>query len=106
MKYALQLVPAEILWELERLKMRRLNVLPDQCMFVGDGGSRLLVDIKREGTAILIVTHDAKIAARADRVLFMKDGNIVSELPLQKLSRKNMEARTEKVLAAMAAVGI
>lgn len=66
----------------------------------------LLVDINREGTAILIVTHDAKIAARADRVLFMKDGNIVSELPLQKLSRKNMEARTEKVLAAMAAVGI
>lgn len=40
----------------------------------------LLVDINKEGTAILLVTHDAKVAARADRVLFMKDGNIVSEL--------------------------
>lgn len=66
----------------------------------------LLTDINREGTAILIVTHDAKIAACADRVLFTKDGHIVSELPLQKFSRKNMETRTEKTLAVMAAMGI
>lgn len=66
----------------------------------------LLADINREGTAILIVTHDAKIAACADRVLFMKDGAIVSELPLQKFSRKDMETRAEKVLAGMAVVGI
>ena len=66
----------------------------------------LLVDINREGTAILLVTHDAKIAARADRTLFTKDGNIVSELSLQKFSEKDMEARTEKVLIQMATVGI
>ncbi|WP_438491224.1 ABC transporter ATP-binding protein [Paenibacillus sp. IHBB 3054] len=66
----------------------------------------LLVDINTEGTAILLVTHDAKVAARADRVLFTKDGNIVSELPLQKFSGRDMEARGEKVLAGMAAVGI
>ncbi|MEK4059499.1 MULTISPECIES: ABC transporter ATP-binding protein [Paenibacillus] len=66
----------------------------------------LLVDINKEGTAILLVTHDAKVAARADRVLFTKDGNIVSELPLQKFSGRDMEARGEKVLAGMAAVGI
>lgn len=66
----------------------------------------LLKDINREGTAILIVTHDAKIAACADRVLFMKDGAIVSELPLQKSGGKNRETRTEKILAEMAAVGI
>lgn len=66
----------------------------------------LLVDINKEGTAILLVTHDAKIAARADRTLFTKDGNIVSELSLQKFSEKDMEARTEKVLIQMATVGI
>lgn len=66
----------------------------------------LLTDINREGTAILLVTHDAKIAACADRVLFMKDGTIVSELSLQKSGRKNMETRTEKILAEMAVVGI
>jgi putative ABC transport system ATP-binding protein len=66
----------------------------------------LLVDIHKEGTAILLVTHDAKVAARADRVLFTKDGNIVSELRLQKFGGGDMEPRTEKVLAGMAAVGI
>ncbi|MFT4008204.1 MAG: ATP-binding cassette domain-containing protein, partial [Lacrimispora sp.] len=66
----------------------------------------LLVGINREGTSILLVTHDAKIAAHADRILFTKDGNIVSELPLQKFNGKDMEAKTEKVLAQMAAVGI
>jgi putative ABC transport system ATP-binding protein len=44
----------------------------------------LLVEINRDGTAILLVTHDAKVAARASRVLFTKDGNIVSDLPLGK----------------------
>lgn len=66
----------------------------------------LLSDINKEGTAILLVTHDAKVAARADRVLFTKDGNIVCDLPLQKFSGKDMEIRIEKVLAKMTVVGI
>ncbi|MDF2869529.1 MAG: transporter ATP-binding protein [Anaerocolumna sp.] len=66
----------------------------------------LLMDINKEGTAILLVTHDSKVAAMADRVLFTKDGNIVSELPLQKFNGRDMEARGGKVLTEMAAVGI
>lgn len=66
----------------------------------------LLVDVNREGTAILLVTHDAKVAARADRILFTKDGKVVSELRFEKLGGKDMEPRTGKVLAQMAAVGI
>lgn len=66
----------------------------------------LLVDINKEGTAILLVTHDAKVAARADRVLFTRDGNIVSELLLQKYTDEDMEARVEKLVACMAAMGI
>jgi len=66
----------------------------------------LLVDINKEGTAILLVSHDAKIAARADRILFTKDGNIVSELRLQKWNGADIAVRTDKVLAQMAAVGI
>ncbi len=66
----------------------------------------LLVEINRKGTAILLVTHDPLVAAKADRVLFMKDGSIGSELMLQKFGGKDMEARTERVLAKMAAVGI
>lgn len=66
----------------------------------------LLVDINKEGTAILLVTHDSKVAARADRILFTKDGNIVSELSLQNFSDKDIDLRGKKVLAGMAAVGI
>lgn len=66
----------------------------------------LLTEINEDGTAILLVTHDAKVAARAGKVLFMKDGNIVSELPLHNYSPKNREVRIEKVLAKMAAIGI
>lgn len=66
----------------------------------------LLVDINSAGTAILLVTHDAKVAARADRVLFMKDGNIVSEITLQKWSSTDILSRTDKILSQMASVEI
>lgn len=38
--------------------------------------------INHRGTTILLVTHDAKVAAQSDRVLYMKDGKIVEELLL------------------------
>ncbi|WRS27190.1 ABC transporter ATP-binding protein [Oscillospiraceae bacterium MB08-C2-2] len=66
----------------------------------------LLVDINKDSTAILLVTHDTKVAAKADRVLFMKDGVIVSDLLLDQFNGKDMNARIEKVVTQMAAVGI
>lgn len=66
----------------------------------------LLVAINQAGTAIMLVTHDARVAARADRVLFTRDGYIVSSLTLPRFSGGDLEARVEKVLAGMAAVGL
>jgi putative ABC transport system ATP-binding protein len=66
----------------------------------------LLSNINREGTAILLVTHDAKVAARADRVLFMKDGRIVAELKLGKYSTNDLETRTEKIVQQMTVIDI
>jgi putative ABC transport system ATP-binding protein len=54
----------------------------------------------------LLVTHDAKVAARADRVLFTKDGAIVAGLPLGKPIGGDGEAREERVFAQMTVVGI
>jgi putative ABC transport system ATP-binding protein len=48
------------------------------------GIMELLADINRSGTTILLVTHNAKVAARTERVLFMLDGRIVSEKYLGK----------------------
>lgn len=39
----------------------------------------LLADIHRSGTTILLVTHDVRVAAKTERVLFMYDGKIAGE---------------------------
>ncbi len=39
----------------------------------------LLGGVHREGTTVMLVTHDVKVAARTERVLFMMDGRIVAE---------------------------
>ncbi len=44
----------------------------------------LLAEINRTGTAIMLVTHDPRVAARTERVLFMSDGQIVGEMKLGK----------------------
>ena len=38
-----------------------------------------LVKLNREGTTIVMVTHDAKVAARCSRILYIVDGNIKGE---------------------------
>ena len=38
-----------------------------------------LVKLNKEGTTIMMVTHDAKVAARCSRVLYIVDGNIKGE---------------------------
>lgn len=43
-----------------------------------------LTKINNEGTAILLVTHDVKVAAKCTRVLYLVDGNIEGEYNLGK----------------------
>lgn len=38
-----------------------------------------LTKINKEGTTIMMVTHDSKVAARCSRVLYIIDGNIEGE---------------------------
>ena len=38
-----------------------------------------LVKLNEEGTTIMMVTHDAKVAARCSRVLYIVDGTIKGE---------------------------
>lgn len=66
----------------------------------------LFSDISSEGTAVLLVTHDARVAAQAGRILFMLDGKIVSELKFLKSGGRDIEGRLSKVTAKMQEIGI
>ena len=55
-----------------------------------------LVKLNEEGTTIMMVTHDAKVAAKCSRVLYIVDGNIKGEyispdtMKLQEKDRERM----------------
>lgn len=59
----------------------------------------ILAEINQEGTAILLVTHDVKVAAKTERVLYMLDGQIVGEQYLGKFNKEynDIKAREEKL---------
>lgn len=62
--------------------------------------------INKEGTAVMIVTHDAKIAACAQRVVFMRDGEIAREISFPKEEYPQRENRRQKILTIMRDMGI
>ncbi len=66
----------------------------------------LLSEIHASGTAIMLVTHDAHVAARAERVLFMRDGAIAGELTLPAFSGVDDPTRLSKVTEKMREIGI
>lgn len=67
----------------------------------------ILIDINHAGTTILLATHDAKVAAQAERVLYMLDGSIASEQWLGKFNRINgdLKEREEKLTAWLLKLG-
>ena len=45
----------------------------------GEEVLKILKELHREGRTIIIVTHDADVAARAERIIELRDGRIVSD---------------------------
>jgi putative ABC transport system ATP-binding protein len=64
---------------------------------------RLLAEIHRTGTTILLVTHDIKVAAKTERVLFMIDGKIAGEHVIGPYdeTQDNLTAREEQLSALL-----
>lgn len=59
----------------------------------------LLREVNAWGTTIMLVTHDVRVAARSDRVLFMMDGRITAEKELGRYSGSpaSVRAREEEL---------
>ncbi|MDY5022514.1 MAG: ABC transporter ATP-binding protein [Blautia sp.] len=65
----------------------------------------ILGEISREGTTILLVTHDAKVAARAHRVIYLEDGCIRDQLMLGKYTERELAVRENRLKEWLAGMG-
>jgi putative ABC transport system ATP-binding protein len=65
---------------------------------------RLLAEIHSDGTTILLVTHDVKVAAKSERVLFLFDGGIAGEYKPGRYdeTRNDLKVREEGLAAWLA----
>lgn len=62
--------------------------------------------IHQDGSALMVVTHDPRVAARAQRVLYMKDGAVEKDEYLGTWSEALDEQRVSHVARGMRALGI
>ncbi len=53
---------------------------------------KMLNKINEEGTTIMLVTHDMKVAAKCTRIMYIVDGNIKGEILLGKMAEKTETA--------------
>lgn len=56
-----------------------------------------LVKLNREGTTVLMVTHDSRAASSCDRIMYLLDGRISAELALGKSTAGAEKQREERV---------
>lgn len=57
-----------------------------------------LTKINAEGTTIMLVTHDVKVAAKCTRVLYIVDGDIKGEVQLDRYENESMLRERERTL--------
>lgn len=55
----------------------------------GEKITKLIFELNREsGTTLLLVTHDLELASRTQRIIRLKGGEIISDLPTQQISNE------------------
>ena len=63
---------------------------------------KMFGSINRDGQTIVMVTHSVRVASHAQRVLFLRDGQVYHQLYRGTLSREEMFARISDTLTALA----
>ena len=63
------------------------------------------IKINEEGTSILMVTHDSKVASKCQRILYILDGQIKGELNLGKYQLNKEKEREQQVAEWLSSLG-
>lgn len=56
----------------------------------------ILAEINKKGTTVMLVTHDVKVAAKTERILYMVDGNIVTQKKMRKYDAQHDDIKERK----------
>jgi putative ABC transport system ATP-binding protein len=79
---------------------RRLLLADEPSGALDSANGEAVMDLIRaacdRGVAALVVTHDAHLAARADRIVSIKDGHLVSQAGRTSLSRRDVPAEEHR----------
>lgn len=68
----------------------------------------ILASINENGTTVVLVTHDAKVAAKSERIIYMLDGTIVAQKHMGKFDAQqdDIKQREEQVMKWLVENGI
>lgn len=102
--------------ELQRVALVRATINDPQIVFAdeptgalnsaaGESVLNLFNKINKDGRTVVMVTHDIKTASRGDRLLYLKDGMIMNELPLGKYDSSDDEERKIKTTEFLTKMG-
>jgi putative ABC transport system ATP-binding protein len=79
---------------------RRLLLADEPSGALDSANGEAVMDLIRaacdRGVAALVVTHDAHLAARADRIVSIKDGHLVSQAGRTSLTRRDVPAEEHR----------
>ena len=64
----------------------------------------LLTDLNSGGQSILMVTHDARAALRATRIIYLADGAVIGDIELAPYSPEAEKSRETQVNAWLASM--
>ncbi len=102
--------------ELQRACICRSMIMKPEMLFADEPTGALnqtaaaevmdaFLEINREGTTIMMVTHDSKVASMCDRILYLLDGEIRGELVLGKYTGKDGRGREQRTADWLGSMG-
>ncbi|MDN4068694.1 ABC transporter ATP-binding protein [Paenibacillus vini] len=65
----------------------------------------ILTELNRKGQSVVMVTHDIQAACRADRLIFIRDGQVGGLLEFGKFDEQDMETRESVIFSLVSGKG-